>query len=163
MSDHFIDEIEHSKAICGLTFEFRAVVENSFNFLDLLRLSFLRNRMSDIVTIDFLFLWITTPFPQIYNFLNSNQNQLNISDSSFAKHKNGFIFDINTEISTNNEFDLKYKHILKPDFWENENSAWNSYLKSCQPSLEWAFITSMTIYCFMLDLSQIYHLIFRFK
>ena len=31
-SDQFIDEFEHSKDNCGLTFEFRAVDENSFNF-----------------------------------------------------------------------------------------------------------------------------------
>ena len=31
-SDHFIDEFEHSKEICGLPFEFGAVDENSLNF-----------------------------------------------------------------------------------------------------------------------------------
>ena len=31
-SDLFIDEFEHSKEICGLTFQFGTVVENSFEF-----------------------------------------------------------------------------------------------------------------------------------
>ena len=36
-SDPWINELEHSKDICGLTFEFGAVDVNSFNFFRLLR------------------------------------------------------------------------------------------------------------------------------
>ena len=40
-SDHKIDEFKHSKSICGLTFEFGAVIVNSVNFFDLLHLYFI--------------------------------------------------------------------------------------------------------------------------
>ena len=49
-SDTLIYPLEHSKGICGLTFEFGAVVVNSFNFFYLLRLSFLLKPMFAIVT-----------------------------------------------------------------------------------------------------------------
>ena len=54
-SDPLINELEHSKKICGLNFEFRAVVVNSFNFFNLLHLSFILKSMSAIATLPFSF------------------------------------------------------------------------------------------------------------
>ena len=48
--DLFINRFKHSKYICGLTFEFGAVIEILFNFFDLLQFSFFQSHISSIIT-----------------------------------------------------------------------------------------------------------------
>ena len=62
----------------------------------------------------------------------------------FAKHKNNFIFNINSKKLKKKALNPKYKHISKPDFWLYESLTENSYLGSWKQSLYLNFFKTNT-------------------